>query len=134
MDFPIPLPPEILAKAAELGLRPEDVEEQFTRSGGPGGQNVNKRSTAVELHHLPSGMRVRMQKHREQGANRISAYKLLILKLEERAKGEESALAQERFKIRARKKRRSKRAKEKMLEEKKRRGEIKGSRRLPPPE
>jgi protein subunit release factor B len=127
--FPVDLPPPLLAKAAELGLRMEDVDEQFIRGGGHGGQKINKTASCVQLRHLPTGIELRCQKHREQSKNRASAWKLLILKLEERVKGKESALSQKLFKLRKQKKRRSRRAKEKMLEAKRQRGDTKEMRR-----
>ncbi|PIR48343.1 peptide chain release factor-like protein [Candidatus Peregrinibacteria bacterium CG10_big_fil_rev_8_21_14_0_10_55_24] len=128
MDFPIELPQEELTLARELSIRPEDIEEHFTRGGGPGGQKINKTASCVELTHLPTKIVVRVQKHREQSRNRISAYKLLIRKIEERIKGEESKHAQEQFKIRKQKARRSRRGKEKMLKEKHKRSTIKDQR------
>ncbi|MBI3619372.1 peptide chain release factor-like protein [Candidatus Peregrinibacteria bacterium] len=130
MEFPVPLSPDILAKAQQLSIRPEEIEEQFTRSQGPGGQNVNKRSTAVMVHHIPTGIIARMQSSREQSINRLRAWSLLILKIEENVKGKESQRAQAIFKLRKQKQRRSRKAKEKMLMEKKRRGEIKEGRKL----
>ena len=129
MDFPVPLPPDYLEKADELGVSPEDIEEKFVRGAGKGGQKINKTSSCVMLRHIPTEVEVRCQKHREQANNRISAYKLLIRKVEELVKGKESQKAKKIFKIRKQKKRRSKRAKEKMLEEKHRRGELKEKRK-----
>lgn len=129
MDFPVELPPKILAKAVELHITPEDIEEHFTRGGGPGGQKINKTTSCVELHHKPTGTDVRVQKHREQSRNRISAYKLLILKVEEQIKGKESEIQQKQFKIRKQKQRRSRKSKEKMLQEKHHRSEIKEQRK-----
>jgi peptide chain release factor len=129
MEFPVELPPPSLELATRLGVVPADIEEQFTRGSGAGGQKINKTSSAVHLRHLPSGTEVKVQKHREQSKNRISAYKLLILKIDEFKRGKESAIAREIFKRRKQKKRRSRKAKEKMLVEKHARGEIKESRK-----
>lgn len=129
MNFPIDLPPPLLKLAEEVQLRPEDVLEQFTRGTGKGGQKMNKTSSTVLLRHFPTGIDVRMQRHREQSKNRLSAWKLLILKLEEKMKGKESKLAKEVFKIRKQKARRNRKSKEKMLQEKKHRAEIKAERR-----
>lgn len=129
MNFPVELPPDALQKAKELDIHPEDIEEQFIRGGGKGGQKINKTASCVLLKHGPTGIEVRCQKHREQAKNRISAYKLLIRKIETAMKGKESDEAKRIFKLRKQKKRRSKRAKEKMLEEKRRRGEIKQRRK-----
>ncbi len=119
MDFHVTLSPEILQKAHELGLRQEDISEQFVTGSGSGGQKINKTSSCVLLKHIPSGTVVRCQKHREQSKNRQSAYKLLVLKIEEQIKGRKSELAQKIYKIKKQKQKRSKRAKNKMLDSKK---------------
>lgn len=129
MAFPIELPPESLKIAAQVGLNPEDVEEQFVRGGGPGGQKINKTASAVQLIHRASGLEVKVQKYREQSKNRLSAWKLLILKLEEKEKGQESKLQREIYKIRKQKQKRNKRAKEKMLHDKAKHSDIKEMRR-----
>lgn len=127
--FPVILPDEFLDKASRLGIQAEDIDEQFVRGGGKGGQKINKTSSCVLLKHIPTGVEVRCQKHREQSKNRISAYKLLIRKLDSLKMGEESDEAKRIFKIRKQKKRRSRKAKEKMLTEKHRHSEIKENRR-----
>lgn len=129
MNFPVDLSPALVALASELKLDPNDVEESFIRGRGHGGQKINKTASTVQLVHKPTGIEVRMQKHREQSKNRLSAWKLLILKLEEKEKGEESQLAREAYKIKKQKQRRSRRSKEKMLAEKHERGDVKASRR-----
>jgi peptide chain release factor len=129
MDFPVVLPPQFIDKARELKVFPEDVREQFVRGSGKGGQKVNKTSSTVLLVHAPTGITVRCQKHREQSNNRISAYKLLILKVEEKIKGAASVRAQKIFKLKKQKQRRSKRAKEKMLAAKKGNALVKQNRR-----
>lgn len=115
--------------AQELGLHPEDVEEHFVRGSGKGGQKINKTSSAVQLIHRPSGLEVKVQQYREQSKNRLSAWKLLILKYEEKVKGAESKIQREQFKIRKQKQKRTKRAKEKVLSDKQYRGDIKEQRR-----
>lgn len=127
--FPVELPVRVVALAAELHVHPRDIEEHFVRGSGHGGQKVNKTSSCVELHHEPTSTDVRVQRFREQGRNRIAAYKLLIEKIEEKVKGKESKLAREIFKVRKQKAKRSRRAQEKVLKEKKMRGEIKKQRR-----
>lgn len=129
MNFPIDLPPDYLQRAKGLKVFAEDIEEQFVRGGGKGGQKVNKTASCVLLKHGPTGIEVRCQKHREQSKNRISAYKLLIRKIETKVMGRKSQRALKIYKLRKQKKRRSKRAKEKMVESKRRRGDIKGSRK-----
>ena len=70
-----------------LNIRPEDVVERFIRSGGAGGQKVNKTSSAVYLKHLPTGLEVKMQKERSQALNRFLAWRLLAEKVEELQEG-----------------------------------------------
>ena len=101
-------------KMIELGIRDADLKEEFVRSGGHGGQNVNKLSTCVVLTHQPSGLVIKCQEERSQGLNRYLARKRLVEKLEMRMKGRQSAQAQERYKIRRQKKRRSCKTKEKL--------------------
>lgn len=131
MPWPVELSPPLLQLASQLQIRPEDVREQFIRGGGHGGQKINKTSSQVLLKHEPTGIEVRCQDFREQSKNRLRAYERLILKVEELVRGQESRLAREKFKIRKQKQRRNRRSKERMLEEKKRRGEIKEGRRPP---
>ena len=129
VQFPVELPAHILEIAQSIGIKPEDIDENFIRGGGHGGQKINKTASCVQLFHRPTHTEIRCQEAREQHLNRIKAYTHLILRIEEMVKGMESKLAQEKFKIRKQKQRRSRRAKEKMLEGKRQRGEIKGMRK-----
>jgi len=67
-----------------LGIPPADLEESFARSSGPGGQHVNKVSTAVTLRHRPSGIAVTVQDSRSQARNRALALGRLLDLIEER--------------------------------------------------
>ncbi|MBI5413937.1 peptide chain release factor-like protein [Candidatus Peregrinibacteria bacterium] len=129
MNFPIELPPVFFQKAATLKIFPQDIFEQFIRGSGAGGQKINKTSSTVLLKHLPTKTEVRCQKHREQSKNRISAYKLLILKIEDQIRGKESERAKRIFKLIKQKQKRSKRAKEKVLKSKKFQSEKKENRK-----
>jgi len=109
---------ELKAKMDALNIREEDIEESFVRSGGKGGQNVNKTSTCVYLKHLPTGIEVKCQEERSQSLNRYRARIILVKKVDELIKGKKSEEQQRIEKIRRQKRKRSRRAKEKMLAEK----------------
>lgn len=121
---------ELANRLKERGIRKEDVIEKFIRSSGAGGQNVNKVSSAVYLKHLPTGIEVKMQQERSQALNRFLAWRLLLDKIESRALGEKSRGQKAIEKLRRQKRKRSRRAKERMLGEKKRHSEIKRGRRV----
>jgi len=101
-----------------LGIREDDLQESFVTSQGKGGQNVNKVATCVVLFHAPSGLRIKCQQERSQGMNRYVARKLLADKIEEAKLGAESKRVQEMERIRRQKRRRSRRAKNRMLDDK----------------
>ncbi len=131
--FPVsPAKQQALAeRMARVELREEDLEESFTRSGGPGGQNVNKVSTCVVLVHKPTGLVVRYQVTRSQGFNRFMARRILVEKLEGIKLGAASEAQQRTWKIRKQKARRSRRAKEKILRDKHHQSDKKEHRRRP---
>jgi protein subunit release factor B len=109
---------QLLEKMELLNIREEDIEESFIRSGGKGGQHVNKTSTCVYLKHIPTGVEVKCQEERSQVLNRYRARALLVTKIDRLIKGKESEEIQRIEKIRRQKRKRSKRAKDKMLADK----------------
>ena len=120
---------QLLEKIVRLGLKDSDFEESFVRSGGAGGQNVNKVSSCVWLKHRPTGLEVKCQQERSQALNRFLAKRLLVDKIEARHLGRQSEHRQQIEKIRRQKRKRSRRAKNKMLEHKKQHSEKKSLRR-----
>lgn len=115
-------------KFAALGIKESDLQERFIRSQGAGGQKVNKTSTCVYLKHLPSGIEVKAQQERSQSLNRFLARRILAEKIETIILKKQSAAQKRIAQLRKQKHRRSKKAKEKMLELKKQRSQIKKTR------
>jgi len=129
--FPVSLEKEtqLARRMTALGVREADIDESFVRSGGHGGQNVNKTSTCVMLLHRPTGLQVKCQATRQQGLNRFLARRLLLDKIEERQRGFVAARRAEIEKIRRQKRKRSRRAKERMLADKSLHSQKKAGRR-----
>jgi protein subunit release factor B len=119
---------------AQAGLTEEDIVERFVRSGGPGGQNVNKTATAVYLRHRPTGLEVKAQTARSQALNRFLARRLLAERLAATKAESVSAERARVAKLRRQKNRRSRRAQGKVLQGKKMRAEVKVSRSKPAPD
>jgi protein subunit release factor B len=94
---------ELEQRMQKCGLYEIDLEEKFVRSGGSGGQKVNKSSSCVYLKHIPSGLSVKIQKSRSQGLNRYYARKRLCELLENKLFGQESPQAKRIEKIRKQK-------------------------------
>lgn len=108
-----------------LDIREEDLDENFIRGSGKGGQKINKTSSCVQLIHRPSGIEIRCQQTRSQADNRYWARRELCERIEEKVLGEKSAKQQAIEKIRRQKRRRSRRAKARMLDAKTKQGEKK---------
>lgn len=114
-----------------LGIREEDIEENFIRGTGAGGQKINKTSSTVVLVHTPTGLEVRCQRERSQSQNRIVARSELCDKLESKLQGVRQA-KRDAIELKKRQNRKRPRGlKERILEHKHRRSEVKKHRGKP---
>jgi protein subunit release factor B len=116
------------ARLRALALTEDQFAETFSRSSGPGGQHVNKVSTAVTVRHLPTGLSVTAQDSRSQSMNRHLAWSRLFDSIAAARKAEREARVAEREKERRRTAPRPWGLKQTILKEKKKRGEVKRSR------
>ena len=119
----------IESRMAQLGLRESDLEETFARSSGPGGQNVNKVSTAVRLLHRPSGVSVTVQDSRSQAQNRRLARERLLDAVGQAQQKRRAAEIAQHEKARRRRSVRPAALKRRILESKRKRGVLKKQRK-----
>lgn len=122
---------EVCERLYKLGVTEQDLVETFIRGSGKGGQKINKTSSCVQLTYLKTGWVIRCQMSRSREQNRFLARRLLLEKLEKALLGEKSEKEQRSRKIRLQKKRRNRKAKEKLLQNKKHRSDIKKQRQKP---
>lgn len=113
---------------AKLRLRDEDLEEDFIRGSGAGGQKINKTSSTVVLRHVPTGIEIRCQKERSQVMNRYWARMELCDRLETVKKEAALAIQNEREKARRQNRPRPRGLKQKILDTKKNRSGVKKNR------
>ena len=121
---------QIAERLARAGIHEADLQETFARSAGPGGQNVNKVSTAVTLRHLPSGISVTVQDSRSQAMNRKLARERLLEAVERAQRERRAAAVAEREQARRRSSPRPRALKRKILETKRKRSTVKKLRRM----
>jgi protein subunit release factor B len=113
-----------------ITLNEAELEEVFSRSSGPGGQNVNKVSTRVTLRHLPTNISVTVQDSRSQGMNRQLARERLLAALQQRERQAAAAAQQQRERLRRQKAKRPHAVKQRILAEKHHRAIRKKDRRF----
>ena len=124
----------LAARMLSLGIREEDLVETFVRGAGPGGQKINKTSSCVSLVYAPLDIRVKCQASRSLALNRYRAREELCERVAAILLGEKTKAQQEAERIRRQKRRRSRRAKARMLADKRANAEKKALRRAPAPE
>ncbi len=118
-------------RMTRLGIAREDLEEEFIRGSGPGGQKINKTSSTVRLRHPPTGVEVRCQEERSLSQNRIRARERLCEIIESRRTLAAQTARQEREKVRRQNRQRSKTQKKIMVAEKRKHSQIKATRKKP---
>lgn len=106
---------ELLERMRQFDVAESDIEEEFIRSSGPGGQKVNKTSSCVLLHHIPTGIKIKCQKERSQSLNRFFARRLLLDQIERKKNGFTSEESKRIQKIRSQKRKRVRNVKSKAL-------------------
>lgn len=120
---------QLQARMSQLGIVESDLLEKFVQGSGSGGQKINKTSSCVYLKHEPSGREIKCQRTRSLSINRYYARVELCEQIEEEVLGEKSKRQQEIEKIRRQKRRRSRKQRAKMLDDKHKHSEKKEFRR-----
>lgn len=115
-------------RLTKLRIREEDLQEEFVRGSGPGGQKINKTSSTVVLRHIPTGIEVRCQRERSQVMNRYWARMDLCDRLETARAEAKLALQNEREKLRRQNRPRPRGLKQRILDTKKNRSGVKRNR------
>jgi len=116
---------ELQKKMHRLKIFEKDIKEQFMRSSGPGGQNVNKVETCVSLTHVPTAISVKCQTGRTQASNRHTARYLLVEKIEHYQREEELKIRHAAAKKKRQNRKKPPALQEHILEGKHKRGEKK---------
>ncbi|HDZ76559.1 MAG TPA: peptide chain release factor-like protein [Candidatus Omnitrophica bacterium] len=119
---------QLIIRMKRMGISENDLRETYVRASGPGGQKINKTSSCVLLRHEPSGISVKCQDSRSRSLNRFIARRRLLDLIEKERCGFIEEEKKRIDKIRRQKRRRSRRAKAKMLDEKRMRSSKKQTR------
>lgn len=122
---------QLRTQMQELNIAESDLIEKFIIGTGHGGQKLQKTASCVYLKHTPSGIEIKCQKSRMREENRFHARRRLLDKIDEQLFEKKSQHQQEIEKLRRQKRRRSRRAKIKMLADKSQRSDVKKLRRTP---
>lgn len=120
---------ELVARMTRLGVNERDITESFIRSSGPGGQNVNKVSSCVQLVHSPTGILIKCQKERSQSMNRYLARILLLDLIEQKMIAEKQKRISEKEKIKRQNRKRPHKLQELILENKRQKKQKKSARK-----
>ena len=119
---------DLARRMKKLGIHEDDLEEQFIRGSGPGGQKINKTSSTVLLRHGPSGQEIRCQRGRSQADNRHWARVELCDRIESARQADRLEAQQQREKKRRQSRPRPRGLQERILKTKHKRTEVKKSR------
>jgi peptide chain release factor len=119
------------ARMRSLRIREEDLDEQFIRGTGAGGQKINKTSSTVVLRHIPTGIEVRCQRERSQAQNRALAREELCERIAARRAAEKLEIQNEKEKARRQNRPRPRSLKKKLVKSKRHRAGIKQNRGRP---